>query len=351
MARVVTLQAPYAVRLRDEPDPPLAPGEVRVATLYSGISAGTELAAYRGSTPFASKRWDPEQRLFLDDADASLPFPVTHLGYEEVGRVVELGPDTTGVALGGLVYGTWGHRSHAVLPSAEAVARALPEGVTPRVGIFSHIGAVALNGVLDGGARIGESVAVFGLGVVGQIVAQLCARSGARVIGVDPIEQRRRLAARSGAVQLALDPSEGSPAEAVRAHTGGRGADVTFEASGVARALHEAIRTAAYGASVVALGFFQGEASGLYLGEEFHHNRVQLRSSQIGSVAPERSQRWDRQRLTRTVFALQAEGALDLDTLITHTFDVEDAAAAYRLLADAPAKALQVVLRFPEAGA
>ncbi len=351
MARLVALAAPYTVQLRDEPDPPLAPGEVRVATLYSGISAGTELAAYRGSTPFASKRWDPEQRLFLDDADASLSFPLTHLGYEEVGRVVELGPETKGVALGGLVYGTWGHRSHAVMDATDATSRALPDGLEPRPGIFAHIGAVALNGVLDGAVRIGETVAVFGLGVVGQIVAQLCTRSGARVVGVDPIERRRRLATGLGAVQLALDPSHGSPAEVVRAHTGGRGADVTFEASGVAPALHEAIRTAAYGATVVALGFFQGEASGLSLGEEFHHNRVQLRSSQIGSVAPERSHRWDRSRLTRTVFALQAERALDLDPLITHTFDVEDAAAAYRLLADAPAKALQVVLRFPEAGA
>ena len=85
-----------------------------------------------------------------------------------------------------------------------------------------------------------------------------------------------------------LDPTAGSVAESIKSETGGRGADVCIEVSGAAPALAEAIRTVAYSSRVVAMGFFQGEARGLSLGEEFHHNRIELICSQISGVAPGR---------------------------------------------------------------
>ena len=349
MGRVVTITAPRQVVLEDVADAPLGPHDVRVATLASGISAGTELASYRGSNPYLSKRWDARRRLFDTSAEPSLAYPLRGIGYEEVGRVVETGTEVDAARVGDLVYGTWGHRSHHVMGADEALSRRLPAGLEPRLGIFSHIGAVALNGVHDAAVRIGEAVAVFGLGVPGQIVAQLCARSGARVIGVDPIDRRRDMARELAALEVGLDPADGPPAEAIKDLTDGRGADVVIEVSGAGAALHEAIRAAAYSATVVAMGFVQGEARGLMLGDEFHHNRVDLRSSQISGVAPELAHRWDKVRLARTALTLQADGLLDLAPLITHTFDVEDAADAYRLLDESPAAALQVVLTFPEA--
>ena len=351
MARVVTIAAPRRVVVEDAPDAVLGPREVRIATLCSGISAGTELASYRGSNPFLSKHWDAQRRLFVDGGEPNLTYPLRGIGYEEVGQVVETGREVDAARVGDLVYGTWGHRSHHVMDAEEAQARSLPAGLEPRLGIFSHIGAVALNGVHDAAVRIGETVAVFGLGVPGQIVAQLCARSGARVIGVDPIARRRETASELSALEVAIDPADGSPAEAIKALTDGRGADVVIEVSGAGAALHEAIRAAAYSATVVAMGFVQGEARGLMLGDEFHHNRVNLRSSQISGVAPELAHRWDKARLARTALTLQADGLLDLAPLITHTFAVEDAADAYRLLDESPAAALQVVLTFPEAHA
>ena len=349
MARVVSITAPRQVVLEDVADAPLGPHDVRVATLASGISAGTELASYRGSNPFLSKHWDAQRRLFVEGGEPNLTYPLRGVGYEEVGQVVETGPEVDAARVGDLVYGTWGHRSHHVMDADEALARRLPAGLEPRLGIFSHIGAVALNGVHDAAVRIGETVAVFGLGVPGQIVAQLCARSGARVIGVDPIARRRETASELSALEVAIDPADGSPAEAIKALTDGRGADVVIEVSGAGAALHEAIRAAAYSATVVAMGFVQGEARGLMLGDEFHHNRVNLRSSQISGVAPELAHRWDKARLARTALTLQADGLLDLAPLITHTFDVEEAADAYRLLDEAPHEALQAVLTFPEA--
>ncbi|MDF1523640.1 MAG: zinc-binding alcohol dehydrogenase, partial [Trueperaceae bacterium] len=350
MARVVALTAPRTLAIEDHPDPPLAAHEVRLATLYSGISAGTELASYRGTNPYLHKRWDAAQRLFRDDGDPSLTYPVRSLGYEEVGRVVERGAAVAAPAVGDLVYGTWGHRTHHVADAAWAAGRLLPEGLDPRAGVFSHIGAVALNGVHDARIRIGDAVVVFGLGVPGQIVAQLATRSGARVIGVEPIAARRRLALELGAVEEALDPAAGGIAEAIRERTDGRGADVAIEVSGAAPALHEAIRTVAYAARVVAMGFVQGEARGLHLDEEFHHNRIELVSSQISGVAPEQSYRWDKPRLAATAIDLQARGVLDLLPLITHTFAFEAAAEAFALLDGRPGEALQVLLR-TDAGA
>src|SRR3954447_4959889 len=97
MAKVVTFAAPRAVELTTRDDAPLGPREVRVRTLYSGISAGTELTAYRGSNPYLTKRWDAERRLFVTGDAPTFDYPVEGWGYEEGGRVVEVGTEVTGV--------------------------------------------------------------------------------------------------------------------------------------------------------------------------------------------------------------------------------------------------------------
>ena len=349
-AFAVALVAPRQVRVVDEPAATLGPRQVRVRTLYSGISAGTELAAYRGTSPYLHKRWDSAQRLFVqhDGAASSPSYPLSTWGYEEVGEVVERGSeideDDHVLPLGTCVYGTWGHRSQAVLDAAVARQRVLPTGVDPLLGIYSHIGPIALNGVLDTAVRLGETVAVFGLGVVGQLVAQLLRRAGARVVGVDGIAQRREMALALG-LDLALDPAE-PVAERIKEMTANRGADVCVEASGSSRALHEATRACAYGARVVALGFYQGEAAGLFLGEEFHHNRISLVCSQIGGIAAELQQRWDRLRLVHTFMDLAARGDVRCTPLITHRVPAHDAPAVYELLDARPHEVLQAVLDF-----
>jgi len=331
------------VAVVDETDAALTDGQVRVRTLFSGISAGTELTSYRGTSPHLTKRWDRDRRLFsAGSADPS--FPVTDLGYEEVGEVVEIAGGADAVSLGDRVWGTWGHRSSAVIDASHAAKRVLPAGADPRIGIFSHIGAVALNAVIDADIHVGEVVAVFGLGVPGQLVAQVARLNGGRVVVVDGIAARRELALRLGA-EAALDPAE-PVAERIRELTDGRGADVAIEISGNARALHEAIRSVAYNSRVVASGFLQGDAIGLRLGEEFHHNRIQLISSQISGSAAAVSHRWDRYRLNSTAIRLAAEGRLDVLSLITRTVSLDEVADAYRALDQNPHDQLQVVIDF-----
>jgi threonine dehydrogenase-like Zn-dependent dehydrogenase len=346
MATMVSFTAPRTAEVVQEERKPLGDTDVRIRTLYSGISAGTELTAYRGSNPYLNKRWDEADRLFVDGS-TSIDYPVNGWGYEEVGEVAEVGASVTAVHVGDRVWGTWGHRSETVQTEERAAARILPLGVDPRVGIFSQIGAIALNVILDADIHVGETVAVFGLGVPGQIVAQLARLNGARVIGVDGIAGRRELAQQLGAHHV-LDAGQGSVAEAVRSLTGGRGADVCLEVTGNYRALHEAIRTVAYSSRVVAAGFMQGEGAGLRLGEEFHHNRVSVIASQISGVAPVLQHRWNQYRLQSTAMGLAGDGRLDVTSLISHTVPVSQAGDAFRMLDEQPQDALQVVLSFEE---
>jgi 2-desacetyl-2-hydroxyethyl bacteriochlorophyllide A dehydrogenase len=343
---VVTFEAPKEVVIREYEESPLQEREVRLCTLYSGISAGTELTAYRGSNPYLTKRWQPEQRLFVED-EVTLEYPVEGWGYEEVGEVAEVGSGVTRVAAGDLVSGTWGHRSTTVVDEDWAAARVLPPGFDPMIGVFSRIGAIALNAVLDANIHVGEYVAVFGQGVPGLIAAQLARLNGGTVIAVDGIPRRLELAEELGAAHV-IDFNKKSPAEEIKNLTEGRGADVSIEISGSYPALHEAIRSTAYNSEIVSAGFFQGAGAALSLGEEFHHNRIRIVCSQISGLSPSLDHRWSVERLERTVMALAAEGRISLKPLVTHTFGVEEVGEAFRLLdqVPAPGDVVQAVIKF-----
>jgi len=323
---------------------PLLPRQVRIKTLYSGISAGTELTGYRGTAPFMTKHWDADQLLFVQKDSSEAMYP-RHFGYMEVGEVIEIANDITDIMLGTLVYGTWSHKTHTVVDADYVRNRQMPKGMETILGIFSQFNAIALNGIHDGALRLGETVVVFGMGVLGQIVAQLAHHSGTRVIGVDMLDNRLEMAKTLGA-DVILNAGKEKVAEVVRELTNGRGADVCFEVTGSTKALNEAIRTAAYSTRVVAMGFFQGEAQGLYLGEEFHHNRINLVCSQIFGVAPELKYRWDINRLVRTGMMLQAEGKLNLKPLISHIKPSEQAAELFQLLDESPESVMQAVIEF-----
>jgi 2-desacetyl-2-hydroxyethyl bacteriochlorophyllide A dehydrogenase len=347
MDAVVQFTGERAVEVADvEPDP-LPPGHVRVRTRYSGISAGTELTAYRGTNPYLNRVWDPATRLFTPGD--GLRYPVAGWGYSEVGQVVEASAVPDGdrhPRVGEWVWGIWGHRSGAVVAADKLTGHQLPAGVEPLAASFARVGAVALNAVLAAGLHLGETVAIFGQGVIGLLATRLATLSGAAVIAVDGIPARREAALAFGAV-AALAPQRA--AEEIRTNTSDLGADVAIELSGAYPALHEAIRSVTAGGQVVAAGFYQGDGAGLRLGEEFHHNRVSVVASQIGGVPAALGLRWSQDRLQRTFLAQLAAGTVTVDRLVSHVLPVQRAAEAYELLDRHPADALQVVLEFPEA--
>jgi 2-desacetyl-2-hydroxyethyl bacteriochlorophyllide A dehydrogenase len=350
MTRAIRLNGPRSVDVTTLPAAALRPGELRVRTVASGISTGTELTAYRGTNPNLTSRWDPNRRLFMG-VEGPPSYPLTGWGYSEVGEIVEILPtegagdgSEADVRVGDVVWGTWGHVSDAVLPIERLRGHELPRGIDPVVGCFVRVGAIALNAVLAAGAGLGETVVVVGQGVIGLLATSFAVQNGARVIVVEGIPARRELALELGAYEAFAPGPDVAPA--IRERTAGRGADVAIELSGVFPALHEAIRLVGIDGRVVAAGFYQGEAIGLRLGEEFHHNRVDVLASQIGAVPPHKRARWDVSRLQGTVVDLLADGRPDVTRLVSHRFDVEDAARAYELLDTEPATALQVVFEF-----
>lgn len=346
MGNVLVFTQPVTVGYESYEDRPLKPKEVRLRTLYSGISAGTELTAYRGSNPYLHKQWDSTRKLFLPAEQPTLMYPVSGWGYEEVGEVIERGKKVQDVSIGDVIFGTWGHRTHHIVEEEYAKDRVQAKSLDAIFGIFSQIGSIAMNGVHDARIRIGETVVVFGMGTLGQIVGQLARKSGATVIGVDRFEKRLEIARQSGAADNVLNAEDGEVAERIRSLTGNRGADVAIEVTGSTVALHQAVRSVAYSARVVALGFFQGEAVGLFLGEEFHHNRVNIVGSQIFGTDPELTYRWNRLRLVKTFMQLQADEVVNLKPIISHVIPFEEAGEGFRILDQEPENALQVVLDF-----
>ena len=185
MSRMVSFTSPRVAEVVDERAAPLAADEVRISTLYSGISAGTELTAYRGTQPLhheeVGRRSSPVRRRRHE-----LRVPGQRLGLRRGRRGRRGRRRRRRRAVGDVVWGTWGHRTETVQNGERAAKRSARPGADPRIGIFSHIGAIALNVVLDADIHVGETVAVFGLGVPGS------ARRAARAAQRRARDRRRR---------------------------------------------------------------------------------------------------------------------------------------------------------------
>lgn len=344
MGNMVVIRGPKEIGYSETVDLPLKSGEVRLQMLYSGISAGTQLTLYRGNNPYITKSFNPELRVFEKSNHNTSPYPIPGAwAYEEVGRICEVGPDVKSVSEGMIVYGTWGHRTSQIVTEEYCLTHLLPSNVDPIIGIFSQMGAIALNAILDADIHVGETIAVFGQGVPGQIVSQLARLNGADVIAVDRNDYRLRMAKKLGA-SVTLNSDNCDAGLEIKRLTG-RGADKSIEISGSPSALHAAIRSCSYNGKVVCSGFMTQESLGLVLGEEFHHNRIQLICSQIENTGPHVRDTWNRIRMEQTIFHLCQNGKLDLLSLITHRFPYTEAEQAYAML-DKSTDCMQTVLEF-----
>jgi 2-desacetyl-2-hydroxyethyl bacteriochlorophyllide A dehydrogenase len=348
MPTELLLTAPRAIRIASYDEPGLGTGEMRAEAIASGISHGTELALYRGDSTFGGKRFDVDLRQFVEAPENEL-YPM-RLGYEWVGRVSAVGPDVRGIEVGDHVHLTLPHReTHAVEIGDDPFAPwlVLPRGVESERAAVLQSAAIALQAVHDARLKVGDRVAIFGLGVFGLLAVQLARLSGAGwVAAVDPIAGRRELA-RSFGAECTLDPDSCDAGREIKRAAGRGGPDVAIEFSGRYAALHEAMRCVTLAGTVVAAGFyFGGAGTDLRLGEEFHHNRLTLVGSMSGWGAPQREPGWDRRRLRETALDLLAHGYLDVDAFITHRVPFERAAEAYELVDRRPEDTLRVVLTY-----
>jgi len=331
-AKALWFTAPRTASLRAETVPPPGPGEVRVETIASAVSAGTEMLVYHGEVP-------QDLRLDLPTFAGSYEFPIKY-GYAAAGRILDTGPGVEHLSPGDPVFVHHPHQDVFVVP-ARMPAR-LPDDLDPLLGVFSASLETALNIVHDTPVRLGETALIFGQGVVGLLVAMLLKRAGAGpVLVVDPLEERRRLALAAGA-DGAFGP--GGVKERVTEITDGRGADVAVETSGSGAALQSAIDAVATEGTVVVASWYGIKPVTLNLGGHFHRGRVRLRSSQVGLLNPELAPRWDRARRMDAVLGLLSR--LKLRELISHRFPFKRASEAYLLLDERPGEALQVIFTY-----
>lgn len=329
-ARALWFAASREAELRNETVPPPGPREVRVRSIASAISHGTEMLAYRGQIP-------PDLPLDLPTFSGSFAFPLKY-GYATVGGVLDVGERVTDLAPEDAVFVHHPHQEVFVVPADMPIR--LPDSIDPMLCVFAANLETALNIVHDAPVRLGETGLVFGMGVVGLLVARLLKLAGAKVMVVEPVAARRDLAAAAG-VEAALDPGEGLP-ERVRESNGGRLADVAVEVSGAGSALQSAIDCVETEGTVVVASWYGTKPVSLSLGGNFHRGRVRLRSSQVGRLNPELAPRWDFARRMEAVMELLPR--LGLEDLISHRFDFGDAPEAYRLLDGEPEETVQVIL-------
>jgi 2-desacetyl-2-hydroxyethyl bacteriochlorophyllide A dehydrogenase len=325
--------APQRVEIRQEPVAHLGPDDVRVHNLVSGVSAGSELLVYRGSAP---RELQPD----LPTVDGDFGFPIK-FAYASVGRVIEAGSLVSQLAVDDLVFVHHPHQTEYVVPADFPIR--LPDGLPADVGVFAANLETAVTVVLDAHPRLGEAILVTGQGVVGLLITMLLRRAGATPIMTADLYERRRAASVAAGATHALG-AEVDVSDAVLELTDGRGVDVAVEVSGSPAALQACIDAAAFAGTVVIASWYGTRDVELNLGAGFHRRRLRLVGSQVSTLDPAITPRWDRARRTALVSTLLSE--LPLNDLITHRFPFDQAAAAYELLDRRAGECLQVVLDY-----
>ncbi len=354
--RSLGIEAPGRPYIWSYLEEPLAEGSFQVETIYSGLSAGTELTFLKGTNPYLRAKWDERLDVF-DRSAAGVGYPVQFLGYMEVGRVVE--SRATSIEPGSVVAMAYGHKTGHTATAAEPYTE-LHE-LDPLLGIYvAQMGPICANGLLHAAAEAegprarglaegveGRRILIVGAGVVGLLTGLWARHLGAAEVAVVDATPARLAAADA----LGLTPVDDADGQAWRrikeewnADSGGRGADVVFQCRGNAAALVTALRSLRPQGVVIDLAFYQDGAPELRLGEEFHHNGLSLRCAQISRVPRGLGDRWDRRRLAdETLAFLRAHAELLLEHLVTDVVLLDEAPAFLRDLAQRRRQSIQAV--------
>lgn len=344
--KAIMYEGPRKLKVIEVPALPMGENQIRVKSLYSGVSHGTEMNVYRGLAPFFRKKQDPQTRLFVEaNEDELWEYPVRscdpgvwYMGYASVGKVIEVGKDVKNIKIGDIVAIEAPHQEENVVNEEKAVV--LPENISPEKGVLFTNLITAYNGIMDTHINLGDTVVISGLGVIGQLLVQMAKMSGAfHVYGVDVLEKRRAAALENGCDEV-FDPTACDVAMEIRNRTNNRGADKVIEASGNGKALNEAIRIAAPETTITALAWYQGALSAVDLSEEFHHNRIGIKQSQTGAMDPAFSNLWNYSRRVESCKKILER--LKTSNLFTE-FLYDDICTAYQVIDKEPEKIIQAV--------
>ncbi len=296
--------------------------EVLVKTTASLISAGTETTMLTGT-------------LENPGPLAPDPFPA-YPGYSNVGEVVEVGRSVRGYSPGERVLTMGGHSTHTTLNvggERPDYIETLPESVSDLTATFGILGSVAIHGFRNISTQIGDSCAVIGQGVVGQLVGQLARIAGCYpVIGVDMFAERLEYSHKSG-MNHAVNASSLDTVEAIMDLTEGRGVDLGMEATRNPATLKTLLKIAALGGNIVVVGSLPGTVD-ISLWTELQNKELSIHGiwQPRAPIDGNHYFPWTQRRNRRVVLDLIADGRLNVDHLITHRPRIEEAAATYEMI-------------------
>jgi NADPH:quinone reductase-like Zn-dependent oxidoreductase len=288
-AQALWYVAPGKAEIRAEPVAPLAAGQVRVRAVASALSRGTEWLVFSGRVPESEF-----ERMRAPFMSGTFPFPVKY-GYAMVGRVEEGPADLKGR----LAFALYPHQTVFNLPAENIVP--LPDGLPGERAVLAANMETALNATWDAAPGPAGRIAVVGAGVLGLLVARLCARMPGTSVTVVDIEPSR--AAIASKLDLAFSAPDAAP----------RDCDLVIHTSASEAGLRTALDLAGNEAAVLELSWYGDKDVRLPLGGAFHSRRLKLISSQVGQIAPSRrAQFTHRDRLKAALDLLAADPAVDV---------------------------------------
>lgn len=337
-ARSLIFTAPKRVEVDEESLPPLQSGNVLVETLCSAISAGTEMLVYRGEFPHLADAHD--------SMSSDLKYPLKY-GYACVGRVKAIGKLVNRDWQNRLVFAFQPHTSSFIAHPSSLIP--IPQLLPPEAACFLPNMETAVNLVQDGAPILGERALVLGQGVVGLLVASLLREFPLETLVTADYYALRRKASLEIGVNDTFDPGlleENFRRSSLNKHNTGyaQNYDLTFELSGSPSALNDAIALTSFSGRIVIGSWYGEKKAPIDLGGVFHRSRIQLISSQVSTIAPALSGRWDKARRFRV--AWEALRRIQPQKWITHRFPIEEAAQAYRLLDENPQDTIQVIFEY-----
>jgi threonine dehydrogenase-like Zn-dependent dehydrogenase len=352
MPKQLVAVAPRKAALVDYDEPEIGRNQIRVRVEYASPKHGSEVGVFRGEDPFVADLFDEDWRLFLArKKEAARDARNGHglvLGNQWVGVVVEKGDGVVRFSVGDRVCGYGGIRETQVIDAVDDPFLLLvPEAMPWKSALCLDPAQFALGGIRDGHVRLGDRVAVFGLGAIGAIAAQMARAAGAAYVAVvDPIQKRRDAAVQAGA-DAAFDPWREDVGLELKRATNRAGVDSAIETSGSEEALQQALRGLAYGGTIAFVGWARAFSGTLDLGKEAHFNNAVLVFSRASSEPNRDHPRWDRRRIANSCWSMLASGAIDCEKIIDPVVSFDEAPGAYEEYVDRnPQKSVKLGIAF-----
>ncbi len=326
--------SPKQIEIRETTLPPLKDDEVLVETICSAISAGTEMLVYRGQFPQLADSHDA--------LSSELNYPLAY-GYACVGKIKELGKEVKKGWENKLVFAFQPHTS--AFNAQPSALIPIPDSLTPENACFLPNMETAVNLVQDGAPILGERVLVLGQGVVGLLTASLLSEFPLEsLVTVDRFELRQKALLATGRKSNVESHSIEDLRFFDKTQDRPLTFDLVFELSGSPSALNDAISLTSFSGRIVIGSWYGQKRAEIDLGGTFHRSRIKLISSQVSSISPELSGRWDKAR--RFEVTWEALKRIQPAKWITHRFSLEDAGKAYQLLDENPQETIQVVFEY-----